>query len=183
MDDWSRYLTTRTGYRFHVRPARPQDHDVVAEFFGHVAREDLRFRFLSGMNEVGPSQIDALTHVDHARTEDFLAFTEDGSTMIATAMLACDAAMDRGEVAIAIREDHKGKGISWELLAHIAHYAEAKGVGTLLSIESRENHAAIELERDMGFTAEPYPDDLTLMLVSRRLERQGVPDKAMPASA
>jgi len=136
-------------------------------------REDLSFRFLTALNEVGPGQVSALTHIDHAQTEDFLAFTEDASMMIATAMLACDAAMDRGEVAIAIREDHKRKGISWELLAHIARYAEAKGVRTLESIESRENHAAIELEREMGFSAKPYPGDSTLVLVSRKLELQG----------
>lgn len=183
MDDWNRYLTTRTGFRLHVRPARPEDDGTVAEFFTHVTRQDLRFRFLTGINVVGESQISALTHVDHERTENFLAFTQDGSMMIATAMLACDPALERGEVAITIREDHKHKGISWELLAHIARYAEAKGVGTLESIESRENHAAIELERDMGFTAAPYPGDPTLVLVSRKLERAINPEAAVPASA
>ncbi|MEO8724401.1 MAG: GNAT family N-acetyltransferase [Sphingobium sp.] len=183
MDDWSRYLTTRTGFRLHVRPARPDDDGTVTEFFSHVTRDDLRFRFLTGLNAVGPSQVSALTHVDHVRTEDFLAFTDDGLTMIATAMLACDAALDRGEVAIAIREDHKHKGISWELLAHIALYAEAKGVSTLEAIETRENHAAIELERDMGFTVAPYPDDPTLVLVSRKLGLKGLSERSIPASA
>jgi len=181
MDDWNRHLTTRTGFRLHVRPARPEDDGTVADFFTHVTREDLRFRFLAGM--VGQGQIHALTNVDHKRTEDFLAFTEDGSMMIATAMLACDASMERGEVAIAIREDHKHKGISWELLAHVARYAEARGIGVLESIESRDNHAAIELERDMEFTAKPYPGDPTLVLLSRKLERPGIPENAVPASA
>lgn len=153
MDDWNRHLTTRTGFRLYVRPACPGDDGTVADFFTHVTREDLRFRFRAGMTVVGQSQIDALTHVDHNRTEDFLAFTADGSMMIATAMLACDANMERGEVAIAIREDHKHKGISWELLAHVERYAEAKGIGVLESIESSDNHAAIELQREMGFTA------------------------------
>lgn len=176
MDDWSRQLTTRTGFRFHVRPACPDDRGTVTEFFSHVSRDDLRFRFLTGLNVVGPSQVRTLTDVDHNRTEDFLAFTDDGSTMIATGMLACDAAMARGEVAIAIREDQKHKGISWELLAHIAGYAEAAGVRTLESIETRENHAAIELERDMGFTVLPYPDDPTLVLVQLRLGTEGAVD-------
>jgi GNAT superfamily N-acetyltransferase len=183
MDDWDRHLTTRTGFRLHVRPARPQDDGTVADFFTHVTREDLRFRFLAGVNVAGQSQIEALTHVDHKRTEDFLAFTEDGSMMIATAMLACDAALERGEVAIAIRNDHKFKGISWELLAHVARYAEAKGVEVLESIESRDNHAAIGLERDMGFTAESYPGDPTLVLLRRKLERLSIPHKAVPAWA
>jgi GNAT superfamily N-acetyltransferase len=172
MDDRSTDLATRTGFRFFVRPASPADDDLLAEFFTHVTREDLRFRFLTGLNVVAESQIIGLTHVDHKRTENFLAFTADGSTMIATAMLACDEAFDRGEVAIAIRNDHKHKGVSWELLAHVARYAESWGVHTLESIESRDNHAAIELEREMGFTAKAYPGDATLVLVSRKLARK-----------
>lgn len=171
MDDWSQFLTTRTGFRFHVRPAHPADEETLSGFFTHVSRDDLRFRFLTGLNEVGHDRIAALAGVDHKQTENFLAFGENGSPMIATGMLACDPAMDRGEVAITIRDDYKRKGVSWELLAHIARYAEAKGVKTLESIESRENHAAIELEREMGFTAEPYPGDSTLVLVRRTLNQ------------
>jgi len=171
VDDWSQHLTTRTGFRFHVRPARPADEGTLAEFFTHVTHDDLRFRFLTGLNEVGHDRIAAMAMVDHKQTENFLAFDEHGSTMIATAMLACDPALDHGEVAITIRKDFKHRGVSWELLAHIARFAEAKGVKTLESIESQENHAAIELEREMGFTAEPYPGDSTLMLVRRKLDQ------------
>ncbi|PBN43592.1 GNAT family N-acetyltransferase [Sphingobium sp. D43FB] len=169
MKDWSQLLTTRTGFRFHVRPATPADEAIISEFFTHVTHDDLRFRYLTGLNEIGHDRVAALARVDHKRTENFLAFGEDGAPMIATGMLACDPAMERGEVAISIRDDFKRKGISWEILAHIARYAEAKGVKTLESIESRENHAAINLERDMGFTAEPYPGDSTLVLVRRTL--------------
>lgn len=183
MDDWNQHLTTRSGFRFHVRPARPADAGTVADFFTHVTREDLRFRFLSALNVVGESQITALTHVDHLRTEDFLAFTDDGSTMIATAMLACDEMMERGEVAIAIHKDYKNRGLGWELLAHIARYAEAKGVRTLQSIESRDNHSAIALERDMGFTVTSDPGDGTTVIVTRTLAAPSGPDSVIPASA
>ncbi len=175
MDDRDTYLTTRTGFRFHVRPASPSDDDTLADFFTHVTREHLRFRFLSALKVVGVSQIESLTHIDHSRSENFLAFTADGSMMIATAMLACEPALDRGEVAIAIRADHKGKGIGWELLARVARYADELGVKTLESIESRDNHSAIELERDMGFTAHEYPGDATLILLSRKSGQSAPP--------
>ncbi|CAN5361989.1 GNAT family N-acetyltransferase [soil metagenome] len=171
MDDWSRDLTTRTGFRFHVRPARAADETTLAEFFTHVTNDDLRYRFLAGLNEVGHDRIAALATVDHELVENFLAFDAEHTTMIATAMLACDPALDRGEVAITIHKDFKHRGLGWALLEHIARFAEAKGVKTLESIESRENHAAIDLERDMGFSAEPYPGDSTLVLVRKTLDR------------
>lgn len=84
-------------------------------------------------------------------------------------MLACDDALEKGEVAISIRAEYKHKGVAWELLRHIARYAEANGVGTLESIENRENHEAIELEREQGFVTVPYPEDAALVLIRKQL--------------
>lgn len=168
-DDWSRDLTTRSGQVLHIRPVRPEDEAALAEFFAQVTPEDLRFRFLGGMREVSHDRLVAMTQVDHRQTENFLAFAEDGKSIIATAMLACDAGLVKGEVAISVRSDCKHRGIGWELLRHIARYAEAKGVKTLESIENRQNHEAIELEREQGFVAETYPDDPTLVLIRKKL--------------
>lgn len=38
-------------------------------------------------------------------------------------------------------------------------------------MESRENHEAIELEREQGFVAKPYPGNVTLMLIRRKFRR------------
>ena len=171
MDDASQHLTTHTGFRFHVRPAIPADEGTVADFFAHVNRADLRFRFLAAVDQVSHEQIVRMTDVDHRRSESFLAFTEDGSEMIATGMLACDNEYERGEVAIAVHEGFKLRGLSWSLLDYIARVARLKGVATIGSIESRDNLAAISLEREMGFTVQPYPDDSTLVLVSMQLDQ------------
>lgn len=168
-DDWSRDLSTRTGLKFHVRPARPEDEAALAEFFTHVTADDLRFRFLTSIKAVGHERLAAMTQMDHRRTENFLAFAVGSPVIIATAMLACDDALETGEVAITIRSEDKHKGVGWELLGHITRYAEAKGVKTLESLESRENHAAIELEKELGFVAQSYPDDSGMVLVRRQL--------------
>ena len=80
-----------------------------------------------------------------------------------------DAAHEKGEVAIAIRADYKRRGVGWELLEHVARYAEQVGIKTLDSLESRENHATIELERDVGFTVSSRDMDQTLVTVRRSL--------------
>ncbi|MCO5065281.1 MAG: GNAT family N-acetyltransferase [Rhizobiaceae bacterium] len=168
-DDWSRDLTTRAGLALHVRPVRPDDEAALAEFFEHVTPEDLRFRFLGGIHKVSHDRLVAMTQVDHRQTENFLAFADDGKTIVATAMLACDSGLKKGEVAISVRAEDKHKGIGWELLRHICRFAEAKGVETLESLESRENHEAIELEREQGFVAEFYSEDPTLVLIRKKL--------------
>ncbi|CAN7376551.1 GNAT family N-acetyltransferase [Pararhizobium sp. LjRoot235] len=161
-------LTTRTGFRFHVRHATPQDDAIVAEFFTHVTPEDLRFRFLSGMKAVSHERLVEMTRVDDPHVVNFLAFSPN-ETLLAVAMLATDKVDQRGEVALTIRSDFKHQGISWEMLAHICRYAERHKIKSIESIESRENHSAIELERDMGFRALDYDDDPTLVLLRREL--------------
>lgn len=161
---WERELVTRDGYRFHVRPAMELDAPALDGFFANVTPADLRFRFLTGVAQVPRDAIAAMVRVDHRGTENFLAIAPDGM-LVGSAMVAADDQMDRAEVAISIRADHKGRGIGWMLLDHVAAYAKAKGIRRLQSIESRENHAAIELEREMGFTARPIEDEPGLILV------------------
>jgi GNAT superfamily N-acetyltransferase len=168
-DDWSRELTTRSGYVFRVRPADAGDEAGLAGFFTHVTPEDLRFRFLSAMTHVGLDQIERLTHVDHRRTENFLAFDGLHGTMIATGMLAADPALETAEVAIAIHKDFKHRGIGWTLLEHLTRFARARGIKTIESMESRNNHQAIELEREMGFSLLPCTGDPASVIVRHTL--------------
>ena len=169
MENGDDVVITRSGCLFNVRPACADDEAALAEFFKHVTPEDMRFRFLTGLKEVGHERLFAMTNVDHQQTENFLAFVDNETEIIATAMLACDADLKRGEVAISVRSDFKHDGVGWEMLKHVTRHAESIGVKIIESIESRDNHAAIELEREMGFTVTSYPGDATLMLLQRTL--------------
>lgn len=162
-------LTTRTGFTFEVRPAHPGDEAALGAFFARVSQDDLRFRFLSASPKVSEGQIEAMTHVDHRITEDFLVFEPGSQTIIASAMLAGDERLDAAEVAVSIDAGFKGRGVGWTLLEHVARCARARGFRRLQSIESRANHAAIELEQEMGFTARPFEDDPALVLLEFKL--------------
>ena len=98
-----------------------------------------------------------LVEVDHARTENFLAFDAGGDILVATAMLAAEPSLDRAEVAIATRSDFKNRGVGWTMLEYVSDHATAKGIKTLESIECRDNRSAINLEQEMGFTHQPLP--------------------------
>jgi acetyltransferase len=152
--EWSADLTTRDGVAMHVRPILPDDEDALADLFRHVTTEDLRFRFMTGLREVGRDRLVAMTQIDYWRTMHFLAFAPDG-TAIASALLACEPDRERAELAVSVRSDFKGKGVSWTLVEHVVRYAEAEGIGTIESVESCENRAALGLEREAGFVTVP----------------------------
>lgn len=169
LEEWSARLETRSGVKLNVRPAAPDDEPQLIEFFGRVAPEDLRFRFLTAVRAVGHDLAHTLVAVDHTRTENLLAFDAETGALVATAMLAADPGLERAEVAIAVRADYKNRGVGWTLLGHASDYAAARGIRRLESIECCDNREAISLEREMGFTARSYPGDPTLTLVAKDL--------------
>lgn len=160
-------FTTRSGVELLVRPTTAFDERELARFFDRVGDEDRRFRFLSASKHVGREQLQPLVQVDHYRSESFLAFETQGGTLVATAQLACDDALDTAEVAVSVRADYRGKGVGWTMLDLLAREAEKRGVRRVISIESRDNHAAIALEREKGFVAEPFDGDSTLVLLTK----------------
>jgi acetyltransferase len=163
-------LVTRDGVTLCVRPAEPADAAALEAFFDGVSDEDRRFRFLTAVRHVGPGQISALTQVDHWRTESFVAFDKADNALVASAMLACDAAMETGEVAISIHRAYRGRGLGWTLLDMVAREAQRRGVKRVVAIEDRDNHAAIALEREKGFEAHGLDGDPHLVMLEKRFD-------------
>ena len=161
-------LVTRTGLRLEVRAARGEDERALAAFFAKVTPEDMRFRFLSTLGAPGHDQLLALIEKPASDGESLIAWGEDGA-VAATAVLAGDAAGERAEAAILLRGDLKGRGIGWTLLERLVAEARARGYAVVESLEDRANHAALQVENDMGFDVAPVEDDPTLVWVSKRL--------------
>ncbi|MFA7587260.1 MAG: GNAT family N-acetyltransferase [Novosphingobium sp.] len=160
-------LATRSGTVVTVRPATEADAAALSAFFDQVSDDDRRFRFFTAGERVSTEQLEPLINADEFSSESFLAFDKANDELIGSALLACDARLDTGEVAVSIRKDYKGKGVGWALLDFLGERAQKLGVRRVIAIESRENHAAIELEREKGFTPESFDDDPTLVILSK----------------
>jgi acetyltransferase len=159
--------TTRDGLALTVRPAYAEDEPLLEAFFDRVTVDDRRFRFLAASKHIGHGQLEPLTHVDHWRTESFLGFDAQNRELVASALLACDARMDTGEIAVSVRADYRGRGVGWTMLDMLAREAQRRGLKRVISIEDRDNHAAIELEREKGFEAHGIDGDPHLVMLER----------------
>ena len=167
MTQTSDHLSTRSGLQLNVRPATASDEAALATFFDQVSDEDRRFRFFSAAEHVSHDQLVPLISADHFKSESFLAFDAATGVLAASALLASDAALDTAEIAVSIREDYKGKGVGWAMLDLLGREAQARGIRCVMAIESRDNHAAIELEREKGFTPSPMEGDPTMVILSK----------------
>ena len=54
-----------------------------------------------------------------------------------------------------------------ESLTHWLKEAQRRGVRRVIAIEARDNHAAIDLEREKGFAPEPFEGDPSLVILSK----------------
>lgn len=172
--EWAADLVTRNGVKLRVRPVMPDDEALLAGFFRHVNPEDLRYRFLSAVREVDRDQLAAMTQIDYSRTMHFLAFV--GETLVASAYLAAESDKTRAELAISVHADWKRKGVSWTLMEHVLRYAEAEGISSVESLESSQNRAALQMEREMGFETAAHPGDATETLVRKMLNQTEAAD-------
>jgi len=141
-------LFTRTGDRILVRPVTREDRPLLVDFFHNLTPDDIRFRFLATLKEVGDDRIDELCRADYPASMTFLAFHD--LQLVAIATLAGDES-GRDEVALSTHPDWKNHGVSWTLLEHVVRFAREHGAKQISSIEHGENRAAIQLEHDMGF--------------------------------
>ena len=160
-------LATRSGIELEVRPVTTADEPQLAAFFDRVSDEDRRFRFLAAADHVTQEQLAPLVHTDHFRTESWLGINKASGQIVASGLLACDGPLDTCEVAISVCGNHRGKGVGWSMLDFLAKQAQARGCRRVISIESRDNHAAIELEREKGFTPEAFEGDPSLVVLSK----------------
>jgi len=164
---WGGPITTSSGLKIFVRPARSGDRAALERFFARLTEEDLYFRFLSGLRKIDEDRLEAMLRDTDDHSIDFLAIEIETGEILATAMLVADREFETAEFALATRPDAKGKGISWALLSLAARYAEAMGIARLQSLQSASQADALQLEREMGFTVNTCADDHTLMLAQR----------------
>ena len=162
-------MTIRSGAILAVRPVTPEDEPLLEEFFDRVSDEDRRFRFLSPRKHIGHDILAPMVEIDHFRTETWLAFDEASGQVVGTAMLACDNPLDTGEIAVSVCKNWRGKGVGWGLLDVVADAARHRGLRRVIAIEDRENHAAIELEREKGFAPHALEGDPTLVMLEKIL--------------
>ncbi|QOZ30596.1 bifunctional acetate--CoA ligase family protein/GNAT family N-acetyltransferase [Bradyrhizobium sp. CCBAU 53421] len=171
---WEGELALRDGSRVMVRPMRPEDEPMVAEFFKRVTAEDLRLRFFHAMKEFSHAFIARLTQLDYARAMAFVALDPATGEMMGAVRLHSDSLYQNAEYAILLQSDLKGKGLGWALMQLLIHYARSEGLKRLSGQVLTENTTMIGMCRDLGFTATMDPEDHSIVDVVLDLDRPAV---------
>ena len=148
-----------------VRPIRPEDEALYAEFFATVTAEDRRLRFFGAGPRLSHGFLARLTQIDYAREMAFVAIAEATGALLGVARFVADPDYTRGEYAILVRSDLKGRGLGWRLMQYLIDYARSEGLKELYGTVLADNTTMLDMCRQLGFRVEPEPDDTSVRRV------------------
>jgi len=157
--EWERHAELRDGTKILVRPVRPEDEPLYPPFLAAVTQQDLRLRFFAPVKEFGHTFIARFTQIDYARAMAFIAIEESSGNMLGVVRLHADANYERGEYAILVRSDLKGRGLGYLLMQMILDYARAEDLKVIEGQVLAENTSMLAMCRELGFSIAPDPND------------------------
>ncbi len=158
---WEADVLLRDGRTAHIRPIRPDDDDLMVDFYSRVSEQSKYFRFFAPMPNLAPREVQRFVEVDHHDRVALVLLV--GERMIAVGRF------DRidpvqAEVAFLVEDAHQGRGIGQILLEHLAQAGRERGVERFMAEVLPENQRMIRTFREAGYrVASEYEDGYVLL--------------------
>ncbi|MBA3781631.1 MAG: GNAT family N-acetyltransferase, partial [Nocardioides sp.] len=159
---WEADVLLRDGRVAHIRPIKPDDAELLVEFYSRVSAESKYYRFFSPMPELSAKDIARFTQVDYTDRVAFILTV--GGKMIAVGRYDV-VEPGQAEVAFLVEDQHQGRGIGQLLLEHLAQAGRERGVERFVADILPDNHAMIRTFRDAGYKIASEYDDGVMALV------------------
>jgi acetyltransferase len=145
-----------------IRPIRPEDEALYRDFFAAVTAEDHRLRFFGAGPNLSHDFLARLTQIDYAREMAFVAIAEATGALLGVVRLIAHPDYKRGEYAVLVRSDLKGRGLGWRLMQHLIAYAKAEYIEEIYGSVLADNATMLRMCRELGFSIGAEPGDETV---------------------
>ncbi len=137
------------GFRFHVRPIRPDDGPRLIELHGRLSPRSRYLRFFSPHPTLSDAEAERFATVDYA---DRLALVATvGDRIIAVGRYDRGAGEREAEVAFVVADEYQHHGVGSALLDQLAVAARERGVNAFRAETLAENRAMLEVFHHSGF--------------------------------
>ncbi len=156
---WSETLHDRS--HVVIRPISKHDKQAERAFIEGLSAEARHFRFLGQVRSPSEKMIEDFTDIDLAHEAAFVAVTPEDSRerIVGVSRYSTDRDGDNCEFAVTVSDEWQGKGLGTLLMKHLIEVAKARGIHSMMSIDSAENIAMNDLARHLGFHTRVDPDD------------------------
>ncbi|WP_240044241.1 bifunctional GNAT family N-acetyltransferase/acetate--CoA ligase family protein [Nocardioides albidus] len=145
---WEGDVLLRDGRTAHIRPIRPEDDELLVEFYARVSDESKYYRFFSPMPVLSERDVRRFTHVDNRDRVALVLILQE--RMIAVGRYDV-VERHEAEVAFLVEDEHQGRGIAQLLLEHLAQAGRERGVERFTAEVLPDNTRMIQTFRDAGY--------------------------------
>jgi RimJ/RimL family protein N-acetyltransferase len=154
-----------------LRPVGAEDGAVLQGYVRGLSSESRYNRFFGALNELPPSELEHVTHLD--RTYELALVAEariDGApVVIAEARYALSHERRECEFALSIGDAWRGKGIGALIMADVERRSARLGAERLVADVLRSNAPMKALARKAGFALADVPRDARLIRIVKDL--------------
>ncbi|GAA4365982.1 GNAT family N-acetyltransferase [Nocardioides caricicola] len=145
---WEADVLLRDGRTAHIRPIRPDDHDVFVEFYARVSDQSKYYRFFSPMPRLSERDLARFLNVDHVERVAFVLTLQQRIIAVGRYDVVRPG---EAEVAFLVEDQHQGRGIGQLLLEHLAQAGRERGVERFVAEVLPDNSRMIQTFRDAGY--------------------------------
>ena len=142
-------VVLRDGSAVVIRPLISGDEATIAAWFEGLGPETRYARFLAGVSTLNDRTRSELARVDHRDREALTAVAADGA-VVGIARYARLPEPGTAEVAVAVADRWRGRGIAGLLLRRIAARARTQGIYCLTAVCLRSNTVILRLLSRLG---------------------------------
>lgn len=162
------------GAEVEVRPLRPDDKPMEADFVRRLSSESRYERFMATVRELSPAKLAYLTEVDQVRHVALAAVADPDGTpaIVGVVRYVVDPAGRSCEFAIAIDDGWHRSGLAGILMGHLVGVARARGLEAMEGFVLAANAPMLHLARQLGFVARHDPEDRDTVRVALDLRHR-----------
>ncbi len=127
--------------RAQIRPVRAGDAAAIAAFYARLTPESRRTRFFGACRAISVRQAERFARADDRGAHGWIALDAEGAVVGHLCLEPLDVPRDRvEEVAVAVAEDWRGRGLGHALLDAAIASARRRGVIALEATMLTGNH-------------------------------------------
>ncbi len=148
-----------------IRPIRPEDAELEAEFVRKLSPQTKYFRFMTTLNELSPAMLARLTQIDYDREMAFIAVTTlpvGQEEEIGVARYAVNPDGETCEFAIVVADDWQHRGVARKLMQVLIETARSRGLKEMIGVFLANNERMLRFVASLGFTLYDDPEDRSI---------------------
>lgn len=167
----ARRLRLADGTPVTIRPIRPEDAHMEADFVRALSPRSRYFRFMQSVTELSTSLLVRFTQIDYDREMAFVVVRDDpdGPEELGVARYVTNPDGLSCEFALVVADAWQRKGIARLLMTELMDTARDMGLERMEGQVLVDNQGMLSLMEQLGFTHERDRDDMQLVNVHRQL--------------